>query len=627
MRLFWRLLAGFGGLLFLVIVAAGITLRKFDANDLIGPIQQHVRDATGRELTIRGGAELKLSLEPKLVIDDVALGNAAWGKSPQMLTAKRIEAQVALLPLLRRRVDVVRFALIEPTISLETDGKGNGNWQIGAASGEGGGAARSPSGLAFGDLAISNGTMTYRDGATGKVTNIAIETLSLHARDPQSPISAQFRGKVDDIAVSVEGDLGPLDALLQRRWPYPVTLQGEVNGQKASVKTQMNINSGRVGLEAMTVQTGASTIIGEATIVQQGPRNKLTFRFAAPRFALADLPPAGAAARAVAAAHAAAAHGVSDEPIPVALLRAIDAEGEISIGELTLAGGSRLTNLQLPIKLQDGHLDIPALQVSAFGGTAIANLSLDAAHQPAPALALHAQMKGMDLGALLAAAGTRREVRGGKTDVRIDIGATGSTPRQWESTMSGTVVAVVGPATLVNTKIDLDSPLNKLGAAVNPFHNVDPSTELQCAVIRLPLHNGVAEIERSIAIETKKFGATASGKLDFRAQTLDLAIRPQIRQGVPLDIPQVADLVRFRGPFTSPAVAIDSVATAATIVRIGAAAYTGGLSMVGESLLSRAGASPCEIALGRTSGAAQVAASPGNVVEEVGKALGRAFHR
>lgn len=628
MRLFWRLLAGFGGLLLLVIVAAGITLRKFDANDLIGPIQQHVRDATGRELTIHGGAELKLSLEPKLVINDVALGNAAWGASPQMLTAKRIEAQVALLPLLRRRVDVVRFALVEPTISLETDGKGNGNWQIGSAAGEGAGAARSPSGLAFGDLAISNGTMTYRDGATGKVTNIAIETLSLHARDPQSPISAQFRGKVDDIAVSVEGDLGPLDALLQRRWPYPVTLQGEVNGQKASVKTQMNIQSGRVGLEAMTVQTGASTIIGEAVIVQQGARNKLTFRFAAPSFALADLPPAGAAARAVAAARATtAAHGVADEPIPVALLRAIDAEGEISIGELALAGGSRLTRLQLPIKLQDGRLDIPALQASVFGGTAIANLSLDTAHQPAPALALHAQLKGMDLGALLAAAGARREVRGGKTDVRIDIGATGSTPRQWESTMSGTVTAVVGPATLVNTKIDLDSPLNKLGAAVNPFHNVDPSTELQCAVIRLPLHHGVAEIERSIAIETQKFGATASGTLDFRSQTLDLAIRPQIRQGVPLAIPQVADLVRFRGPFTSPAVAIDSVATAATIARIGAAAYTGGLSLVGESLLSRAGASPCEVALSRPSGPAQAAGSAGNVVEDLGRALSRAFRR
>jgi uncharacterized protein involved in outer membrane biogenesis len=473
--------------------------------------------------------------------------------------------------------------------------------------------------------------MTYRDGATGKVTNIVIESLSLHARDPQSPISAQFRGKVDDIAVSVEGDLGPLDALLQRRWPYPVTLQGDVNGQKASMKTKMSINGGRIGLEAMTVQTGTSTITGDAAIVQQVPRNKLTFRFVAPSFALSDLPPAGAAARAGAAAHTTVAtHGAGDEPLPIALLRSIDAEGEISIGELALADGTGLRDLLLQIKLQDGRLDVPALQASVFGGTVIANLSLDAAHQPTPALALHAQMKGMDLGALLAAVGARREVRGGKTDGRIDIGATGNTPRQWESTMSGTLIALVGPATLVNTKIDLNSPLNKLGATVNPFHNVDPSTELQCAVVRLPLHDGVAEVERSIAVETKKFGATASGTLDFRTRTLDLAIRPQLRQGVPVDIPQVAELVRFRGPFASPTVAIDSVAAAATIARIGAAAYTGGLSLMGESLLSRPGGNPCEIALGRTSGAAaQIAGGGGaaTVVDDLGKALGRAFHR
>ncbi|MEP6996368.1 MAG: AsmA family protein [Betaproteobacteria bacterium] len=629
MRLFWRMLAGFGGLLLLVIIAAGITLRKFDAKDLIDPIQQHVRDATGRELTIRGGAELKLSLEPKLVIEDVALGNAAWGTSPQMLTAKRIEAQVALLPLLRRQVDIVRFALIEPTIALETDGKGNGNWQFGGAPGSAAGTARSPGGFAFGDLAISNGTVTYRDGGTGKVTNIAIDTLSLHARDAQSPISAQFRGKVDDIAVSVEGDLGPLDALLQRRWPYPVTLQGEVNGQKASVTTRMSIDGARIGLDAMTVNTGASTLTGQAAIVQQAPRNKVTFRFAAATFALADLPRTGPAARAVAAAHEAlATHHISDEPVPIALLRGLDADGEISIGALALPGGSRLDDLLLEIKLHDGRLDVPLLQGTVFGGAGTANLSLDAAHGSAPTLVLHAQMKGMDLGALLAAVGAKREVRGGKTDVRIDIGATGGTPRQWASTMSGTVTALVGPATLPNTRIDLDSPLNRLVDAVNPFRNVDPSTELQCAVIRLPLHNGVAEVERSIAFETKKFGATASGKLDFRTQTLDLAIRPRVRQGVPLDIPQVVDLVRFRGPFASPAVAIDSVATASTIARIGAAAYTGGLSIVGESLLSRASGSPCEIALGRTSGAMQTAGGAvGAVVEDIGKVLGRAFQR
>jgi uncharacterized protein involved in outer membrane biogenesis len=629
MRLFWRMLAGFGGLLLLVIVAAGITLRKFDAKDLIGPIQQHVHDATGRELTIHGGAELKLSLEPKLVIDDVTLSNASWGASPQMLTAKRIEAQVALLPLLRRRVDVVRFALIEPTISLETDGKGNGNWQIGSAPGSGGGTARLPGGLAFGDFAITNGTMTYRDGTTGKVTNIAIDTLTLHARDAQSPISAQFRGTVDDIGVSVEGDLGPLDALLQRRWPYSVTLKGEVNGQKTSVTTKMSIEGSRIGLDPMTLKTGASSLTGQAAIVQQPSRNKLTFRLAAPTFSLADLPPAGAAARAAAAARtAAAAHGIAAEPVPLALLRSVDADGEISVGQLALTGGNHLDNLLLQIKLQDGRLEVPTMQAKVFGGTASGNLSLDTGHGPAPALALHAQMKGMDLGTLLAAAGAKREVRGGKTDVRIDIAATGSTPRQWESTMSGTVTALVGPATLLNTKLDLDSPLNQLADAVNPFRRIDPSTELQCAVIRLPLKNGVAQVERSIALETKKYGATASGTLDFRTQTLDLAIRPQVRQGIPLEIPQVADLVRFHGPFASPGVTVDSVATAATIARIGAAAYTGGLSIVGESLLTHASGSPCEIALGHASGTAQTASgNGGNLLEDIGRALGHSVAR
>jgi len=61
-----------------------------------------------------------------------------------------------------------------------------------------------------------------------------------------------------------------------------------------------------------------------------------------------------------------------------------------------------------------------------------------------------------------------------------------------------------------------------------------------------------------------------------------------------------------------------------------AAAYTGGLSIVGESLLSHPGGNPCEIALGRTAGATAQTAGGGGaamVVEDLGKVLGRAFHR
>src|SRR5438105_1199237 len=134
MRLFWRILAVFAGLLLLLIVAVAIAIRTVDVNDFTVPIQQRVKDATGRELFIKGGIELKLSLEPKLMINDVMLGNASWGKSPQMLSARRVEAEVALLPLLQRRFEITHLTLVEPMISLETDAGGKGNWEMTSAA-------------------------------------------------------------------------------------------------------------------------------------------------------------------------------------------------------------------------------------------------------------------------------------------------------------------------------------------------------------------------------------------------------------------------------------------------------------------------------------------------------------
>src|ERR1700720_3995881 len=129
MRIFWRTLAAIGGVVALLLIAVAIGVRSVGVNEFTRPLQQRVKDATGRDLTIRGGIDLKLGLTPSLVIDDVSLGNASWGKQPQMVTAKKIEAEIALLPLLRKRFEIVRFKLVEPTIALETDAGGKGNWE------------------------------------------------------------------------------------------------------------------------------------------------------------------------------------------------------------------------------------------------------------------------------------------------------------------------------------------------------------------------------------------------------------------------------------------------------------------------------------------------------------------
>lgn len=632
MRLFWRILAAIGGLLVVLIIAVAIAIRTIDVNDFIAPIQKYVKDATGRDLGIRGGIGFKLSLEPELLIDDVSLSNAEWGKSAQMLTAKRVEAQVKLLPLLQRRFEIVRFKLIDPVIALETDARGKGNWEFSSAGS--GGAAPWPVGdfnaFAIGDLAVDHGALSFRDGESGKTTTVAIDALSLHARDAASPVSARFRGTIGDIAVAMEGDLGPLQALAQRRWPYPVSLKGQVNGQPASVTTKMRVEQHTVNFDELQIGTDHGTIKGQLTLTPDKPRSKLTFKLAATTLAWTDLP----LARNLAAAKGAVAHEkyvFNDEVVDFEALQASDADGDVNIDTLLLPDGRRLDNVRVQFAVSNGRLDAPLLQASGFGGSARGRLSIDVAKVHDPALTLHLEAKALDAGALLAMFGVKREVRGGKTEVTLDIAAHGESPRQWVRGMNGNATVVVGPATLVHTKLDLESPLNRLADAVNPFHRVDPSTELECAVGRLPLKEGIAQIDRSIALETKKFGASASGTLNFRDETLDLAIKPQIRQGIPIDLPQVASLVRFQGPLRAPSVHVDTVGSATAAAKVGAAIYSGGLSIVAESLLSaatRAGAGPCRTALGQSGTVSAPSAQPGpsspsTPPGSIGKALGR----
>ena len=639
MRIFWRTLAVLGGIVVLLLIAVAVAVHTVNVREFLGPIQQRVKDATGRDLTVGGGIDLKLGLEPKLVLDDVTLTNAPWSKNAQMLSAKHVEAQIALLPLLSRHFEVTSFRLIEPTIALETDASGRGNWEFPSAASAANASDRAPSGgtlggFSIGDLAISDGSVTYRDGKTGDITRIVVETLTVHARDAQSPISGRFRGTINDTAVALEGDFGPLDQLVRQKWPYPVAVEGEINGKKASVNTQVSVQNNVIGLDNLKIGSGTSQLTGKMAVIGGTTRSKVTFKFDAPTLSLADfsVPPAAVAA-AKSVAPSKSKYVFSDAPIDLAGLRDFDAEGDINAGVLLLPDGRRLDQVHLQMLLANGKLDIPVLQATMFGGSVLARARVDATHAPDSALELHAEGRNFDLAAVMTAAGVHRELRGGKTEVKVDIAARGGSLHQWMSTATGSIVAVVGPASVAGGKAAQDSSLDRLAGAVNPFRELDTQTELHCVVVRLPLRNGVANIDRSIAAETSKIGATASGTLDFRDEMLDLSFRPQVREGIRLEIPQVAQLVRLRGPFASPSVGIDATATAATVARLGAAAYTGGLSILGETLLAQAKAdpgAPCQIALGHGASAAKTAtsASPAPAApQDIGHALGKLLGR
>ncbi len=643
-RIFFTILAAAGGVVALLLIAVAIAVWRVDPNDFAAPIQSRIKQATGRDITIRGGIDLKVSLTPKLVVRDFTFANAPWGSAPQMVTAKELEVEVALLPLLHKQFEVVRVGLVEPSIALETDAQGRANWDFAGAArtAPAPGVATSPAAFGVGNVGITNGTLTYRDGKSGSVTKVAIDSLALSARNAQSPVNAEFRGKVDDVAVALTGSLGPLESLVQRRWPYPFALAGEIDGQKANVGAKVRVEGETVHFEELDVAVGPNAVKGVVSIVTGGLRPRYTINLTAPFLTLAQTAaavgaPAKLAVPGTAGASSAKASSnflFSDAPLPLALLRTVDAAGEATVGRLVVSPKRELTAVEIRFTLRDGHLDVPSLKASTFGGSVDAHVTFDVPASGAPALALTVDARNLDLGAELAALEIRRDVKGGKTSVKADLHARGVSLHDLAASASGNFTAIAGPATIANAALNADNPFDRVAKAANPFREKDPTTELKCAVVRLPLTAGVAHIDRSVAAETQKLGVSVSGTLDLRNESIDVTFKPQLREGIAIDIPQVAELIRLRGPLRNPQVTIDAMASVTTAARIGAAFSTGGLSEVGVALLGavqHGGAGPCAVALGApaanpsTAQSKSPATAPGT--ESLNKALGKLLGR
>src|SRR5574341_2632341 len=115
----WKwLLGGLLGLLILVVAAVVVILKSVDPREYAGKATALVKEKTGRELTIAGNGELRISLSPEIVAEKVAFANAPWGSRKEMARVRRVEVEIALLPLLRGEVRLERLILIEPDLLL-----------------------------------------------------------------------------------------------------------------------------------------------------------------------------------------------------------------------------------------------------------------------------------------------------------------------------------------------------------------------------------------------------------------------------------------------------------------------------------------------------------------------------
>ncbi|WP_159348046.1 AsmA family protein [Roseomonas harenae] len=231
------------------VLAIGLPLLGYAAlwvalrSDAIRPrMEAAVQAATGRAFTLSGPVGLRPSLVPTITLEGPVLANAPGGSRPEMLRARRIEAQVALLPLLSRQVQLKQLTLIEPDLLLEMDAQGRGNWQLGPAARPAAVAPEpsasptepsKPVALDVEMVTVQGGRVTWR--APGQEEVVELPRLTLRASD--KGILAEGQAVARGLTATVNGGTGPLAALLEDRpgeWPFRAGLSAPGLNAEAS---------------------------------------------------------------------------------------------------------------------------------------------------------------------------------------------------------------------------------------------------------------------------------------------------------------------------------------------------------------------------------------------------------
>jgi hypothetical protein len=177
----------------LVAVAGAVAYALFDGEQYKQRLSQRVVDLTGRVLQVDGAAELQLSIPPKIVLNNVRLKNARWGSRADMARIKRVEIQVNPLSAVSGGDSVAQVRVEGADVLLETNAQGIGNWEMGAlAAAPVAAGALSALGL-FGEapppVTVADATITFRDGATGRVQTAALGSNAVTLGAPAAGFS------------------------------------------------------------------------------------------------------------------------------------------------------------------------------------------------------------------------------------------------------------------------------------------------------------------------------------------------------------------------------------------------------------------------------------------------------
>ena len=227
----WKWFTAIGAVIVVALIAGVYAyLNAYDYNKLKPRIARMVKDATGLDLNLSGEIDLAIGFSPALVVRDITFANAPWASQPKMLKINELQAQVRLLPLLFRDVELRNVGLKGVDVVLETNPDGEGNWEFAAneSPAKKAGASKVTE-INIDNIRVENMNLTFRDGKTESAKRINLIDLKVARQTAAEELNIDLRANYNGQQLTLSGKTGLVSAAMASN-RFPFELSGAFSG-------------------------------------------------------------------------------------------------------------------------------------------------------------------------------------------------------------------------------------------------------------------------------------------------------------------------------------------------------------------------------------------------------------
>ncbi len=275
---------------------------------------------------------------------------------------------------------------------------------------------------------------------------------------------------------------------------------------------------------------------------------------------------------------------IPDWPLPLDLLTQFNGDVVIDARVVQLAKIA-LHDFALHAAVHEGALTVDRIAARGQGGNIAAKLSVTPDNDSAK-VAL--TFEGTDLyWAILVDLSDEETAQAPRYAANINLSGQGLTLREIASSLNGRIKLTSDGGLARNQGGGLlyGSFFEELLAAVNPFREKEAYTELVCAAFLVDVHDGIANADPSLVIQTDKMNIISKGTLDLTTEKIDLNFNTGARKGIGISAADfVNPFIKVAGTLAKPRIALDAPTAAVTA---GAAVVTFGVSMLATAAARR----------------------------------------